>query len=75
MAAPVLVGIIEREAARARRGSVCGRSRIFWSFVKAWVVVIKPCFTPNLSWRTLTTGARQLVVHEALLIIRCFAGL
>lgn len=32
-AAPVDVGIMERAAARARRRSLCGRSRIFWSFV------------------------------------------
>src|SRR5512143_1970857 len=33
LAAPVVVGIIETPAARARRRSLCGRSRIFWSFV------------------------------------------
>ena len=33
LAAPVVVGIIDTPAARARRRSLCGRSRIFWSFV------------------------------------------
>ena len=33
LAAPVVVGIIDIAAARARRRSLCGRSRIFWSFV------------------------------------------
>ena len=32
-AAPVVVGIIDMAAARARRKSLWGRSRIFWSFV------------------------------------------
>ena len=33
LAAPVEVGIIESAPARARRRSLCGKSRIFWSFV------------------------------------------
>ena len=33
LAAPVVVGIIEMAAARARRRSLCGRSRMFWSLV------------------------------------------
>ena len=32
-AAPVLVGIMFKAAARARRKSECGRSRVRWSFV------------------------------------------
>ena len=32
-AAPVVVGMIDIAAARARRMSLCGRSRMFWSFV------------------------------------------
>ena len=32
-AAPVVVGIMDMAAARARRRSLCGRSRIFWSLV------------------------------------------
>ncbi len=33
LAAPVVVGIMDSPAARALRRSLCGRSRIFWSFV------------------------------------------
>ena len=33
LAAPVLVGMSDRAAARARRRSLCGRSRMRWSFV------------------------------------------
>ena len=33
LAAPVEVGIIETPAARARRRSLCGRSRMRWSLV------------------------------------------
>jgi hypothetical protein len=33
LAAPVVVGIIETAAARARRRSLCGRSRMLWSLV------------------------------------------
>mgnify|MGYP003348340775 CR=1 FL=1 len=33
LAAPVVVGIIDIAAARARRRSLCGRSRICWSLV------------------------------------------
>ena len=29
---------------------------------------------PNVSWSTLATGARQLVVHEAFEMMWCFAG-
>ena len=32
-AAPVVVGIMDMAAARARRRSLCGRSKIFWSLV------------------------------------------
>src|SRR5581483_11575520 len=35
-AAPVVVGIIESAAARARRRSLCGRSSSCWSFVYEW---------------------------------------
>ena len=37
-AAPVVVGIMDMAAARARRRSLCGRSRIFWSFVSERIV-------------------------------------
>ena len=33
LAAPVVVGIIDNAAARARRRSLCGKSRICWSLV------------------------------------------
>ncbi len=65
LAAPVVVGIIDMAAARARRRSLCGRSRICWSFVYAWIVVIRPCRNPNESLSTFTTGARQFVVQLA----------
>src|SRR5216117_574424 len=35
---------------------------------------MKPRLMPNLSSRTLAVVARQLVVHEALLMMRCLAG-
>lgn len=44
-----------------------GPSTVFWVAVVAWTVVIRPSTIPNLSLMTLTSGARQLVVHEALL--------
>src|SRR6185436_10422494 len=65
-AAPVVVGIIDSAAARARRRSLCGRSSSCWSLVYEWMVVIHPFLMPNESWSTLARGARQLVVHEAL---------
>jgi hypothetical protein len=37
--------------------------------VAAWTVVIKPSSMPKFSWMTLASGARQLVVHEALEIM------
>ena len=73
-AAPVVVGIIETPAARARRRSLCGRSSSFWSFVYEWTVVIQPRRRPKLSCSTLATGARQLVVHDAFEMILCRAG-
>jgi hypothetical protein len=33
LAAPVVVGMMDMAAARARRRSLCGRSRMFWSLV------------------------------------------
>ena len=69
-AAPVEVGIRLIAAARARRRSSCGRSRICWSFVYAWIVVMKPDSIPHASFSTLATGARQFVVQEALETIR-----
>jgi len=45
-----------------------------WSFVYEWIVVIRPFFTPNASFITLTTGAMQLVVQDALETILSFAA-
>ena len=73
-AAPVLVGIMDMAAARARRRSLWGRSRICWSLVYEWIVVIRPCLIPKFCRSTLTTGARQLVVQEALEMTWCLAG-
>jgi hypothetical protein len=73
-AAPVVVGMMLTAAARARRRSLCGRSRICWSFVYAWIVVMKPCSIPNASSSTFAIGATQFVVHEAFEITLCWAG-
>ena len=42
--------------------------------VTSWIVVIEPCRIPKVSWITFTTGARQFVVQEAAVTIRCAAG-
>ena len=73
-AAPVVVGMMLVAAARARRRSLCGKSRITWSFVYAWIVVIRPLTIPNSSSSTLAIGARQLVVQEALEMTWCSAA-
>ena len=65
VAEPVVVGMSERLLARARRRSECGASTTVWVLVMSWIVVICPWRMPSPSWITLTTGARQLVVHEA----------
>src|SRR3989449_5760305 len=74
VAAPVVVGIMLTAPARARRRSLCGKSWIGWSLVYECTVVMKPRLMPNVSSRTLAVVARQLVVHEALLMMRCLAG-
>jgi hypothetical protein len=38
---------------------------MLWSFVYAWIVVMKPDSTPARSSSTFTSGATQLVVHDA----------
>ena len=73
-AAPVLVGIMLIAAARARRRSLWTRSCTFWSFVYECIVVMKAFSSPKLSASTFVTGARQLVVHEALLRMLCLLG-
>src|SRR5215217_358452 len=71
-AAPVLLGMMERFAARMRRRSglplrvALARSWSDWSLVYAWTVVIRPCSRPKESLSTFAIGARQLVVHDAL---------
>ena len=65
VADPVVVGISDIAAARARRRSLCGASTIVCVFVMSCSVVIEPRSMPMPSWMTLTTGARQFVVHDA----------
>lgn len=43
-----------------------GPSTVFCVAVVAWMVLMSPSTTPNLSCKTLAIGARQLVVQEAL---------
>src|SRR3989304_9167295 len=70
-AAPVVVGMMLTAALLALRRALCIRSAAFWSFVYAWMVVIRPFSIPNLSLSTFAIGARELVVHEALEMILC----
>ena len=74
LAAPVVVGMMFCAAARARRRSLCAKSRITWSLVYAWIVVIRPLTMPKLSSSTLAIGATQLVVHDAFEMMWCLAG-
>src|SRR6478609_7147610 len=39
-----------------------------WSLVYEWIVFIRPRSMPTRSWTTLAAGARQFVVHDALLM-------
>jgi hypothetical protein len=64
-AAPVLVGIIDCVAERARRRSLWNTSVSTWSFVYEWIVVMMPATMPILSCNTFATGARQFVVQDA----------
>src|SRR5206468_12878079 len=74
LAAPVEVGIMDNAAARARRRSLCGKSRITWSLVYEWMVVMVPLQILNSSWTSLAMGAKQLVVQEALEMTWCVVG-
>merc|ERR1719263_718857 len=65
LAAPVLVGTMLQAPARARRKSRWRPSRIIWSPVYEWVVVMSPYSTPKFSSRTLQTEDIPLVVQEA----------
>src|SRR5215211_6474474 len=73
-AAPVDVGMRLIAAARARRRSSCGRSRMRWSFVYAWIVVMKPRSIVNASCSTFASAATQLVVQDALETMWCRSG-
>jgi hypothetical protein len=61
-------------AARARRRSGCGRSSVRWSFVYAWIVVMKPRSIVYASCSTFASGATQFVVHDAFEMIECCSG-
>src|SRR4051812_43674188 len=74
LAAPVVVGMMFSAAARARRRSLCGKSRMRWSLVYAWTVVIMPLTMPKFSSSTFAIGATQFVVHEALEMMWWFAA-
>src|SRR5690606_24335211 len=67
LAAPVLDGMMFSRIPRPPRQSLLdGPSTTFWLAVAACTVVIRPRLMPHLSLSTLATGARQLVVHDAL---------
>merc|ERR1711970_144875 len=69
LAAPVAEGMMFCDAQRPPRQSLpprLGPSTVSWVAVIACTVVMRPSTMPNLSFMTLATGARQLVVHEAL---------
>merc|ERR1719171_416547 len=70
LAAPVADGMMFCEAQRPPRQSLPpreGPSTVSWVAVIACTVVMRPSTMPNLSLTTFASGARQLVVHEALL--------
>merc|ERR1719454_1127069 len=67
LAAPVAEGMMFCPAPRPPRQSLPdGPSTVFWVAVVACTVVIRPLTMPYSSWMILASGARQLVVHEAL---------
>src|SRR5687768_9934028 len=75
LAAPVLAGMMFCIAPRPPRQSfLLGPSTVGWVAVAAWMVLISPSARPKLSSMTLATGARQLVVQEALETTLCLAG-
>src|SRR5512134_1556762 len=66
LAAPVLEGMMFSRMPRPPRQSLLlGPSTVFCVAVAACTVVIRPRLMPHLSFSTLASGARQLVVHEA----------
>src|SRR3954453_11147071 len=67
LAAPVDEGMMFSRMPRPPRQSLLdGPSTVFCVAVAACTVVIRPRLMPHLSFTTLASGARQLVVHEAL---------
>src|SRR5215217_3803900 len=70
LAAPVLEGMMFSRMPRPPRQSLLeGPSTVFCVAVAACTVVIRPRLMPHLSLSTLATGARQLVVQDALEMI------
>src|SRR5215203_1312388 len=70
LAAPVDEGMMFSRMPRPPRQSLFdGPSTVFCVAVAACTVVMSPRLMPHVSCRTLATGARQLVVHEALLMM------
>src|SRR6187549_2581367 len=66
LAAPVDDGMMFSRMPRPPRQSFLdGPSTVFWVAVVACTVVIRPRLMPQLSFKTLATGARQLVVQDA----------
>ena len=47
---------------------------MLWSFVYAWIVVMKPDSIPARSSSTFASGATQFVVHEAFETMWCASG-
>merc|ERR1719464_1946224 len=69
LAAPVEEGMMLAPAALPALQSLPpleGPSTVSWLIVTAWMVVMRPSSIPQVSLSTLATGARQLVVQEAL---------
>merc|ERR1719472_220169 len=69
-AAPVADGMMFCDAQRPPRQSLPprdGPSTVSCVAVMACTVVIRPSTMPNLSFTTFASGARQFVVHDALL--------
>ena len=65
-AAPVEAGMMLSRMPRPNRQSLPDTpSTVFWVAVVACTVVMRPRRIPNVSSRTLATGARQFVVQEA----------
>merc|ERR1719337_555967 len=69
LAAPVAEGMMFADAQRPPRQSLpprLGPSTVSCVAVVAWTVVMRPSTMPNLSLTHFASGARQLVVHDAL---------